>query len=41
MALDTEVCAEASSEQEAIRPAKRERPDLCLGFRPQVCENQR
>ena len=26
MALDTEVCAEASSGQEAIRAAKRERP---------------
>ena len=30
MALDTEVCAEASSGQEAIRAAKREQPDLCL-----------
>jgi len=36
MALDTEVCAEASSEQEAIRAAKREQPDLCLVGREAV-----
>jgi NarL family two-component system response regulator LiaR len=30
MALDAEICAEASDAAEAIRSAKREQPDVCL-----------
>jgi len=41
IALDVEICAEASDAAEAIRSAKREQPDLCLVARDICGDNLR